>query len=106
MEDALVVGSYLNAFIRNAHIVKMANMAQLVNVIAPVFTSPEGLFYQTDEYRELVLKSQGRKLPQETMVVLPERVESEAVAPEDEKREEKPTIVENIGSWVDFFLGH
>jgi alpha-N-arabinofuranosidase len=50
MEDALVVGSYLNAFIRNAHIVKMANMAQLVNVIAPVFTSTEGLFYQTIFY--------------------------------------------------------
>ena len=50
MEDALVVGSYLNAFIRNAHIVKMANMAQLVNVIAPVFTSPDGLFYQTIFY--------------------------------------------------------
>jgi len=50
LEDALVVASYLNAFIRNAHIVKMANMAQLVNVIAPMFSSPEGLFYQTIFY--------------------------------------------------------
>jgi len=50
LEDALVVASYLNVFIRNAHIVKMANMAQLVNVIAPVFTSKQGLFYQTIFY--------------------------------------------------------
>jgi alpha-N-arabinofuranosidase len=28
----------------------MANMAQLVNVIAPIFTSPEGLWYQTIFY--------------------------------------------------------
>ncbi|HBG86979.1 MAG TPA: alpha-N-arabinofuranosidase, partial [Marinilabiliaceae bacterium] len=32
LEDALVIGGMLNAFIRNAHVVKMANMAQLVNV--------------------------------------------------------------------------
>ncbi len=50
LEDALVVATYLNTFVRNAHIVKMANMAQLVNVIAPVFTSPEGLWYQTIFY--------------------------------------------------------
>ena len=50
LEDALVVASYLNVFIRNAHIVKMANMAQLVNVIAPVFTSKDGVFYQTIYY--------------------------------------------------------
>lgn len=50
LEDALVVATYLNIFVRNAHIVKMANMAQLVNVIAPVFTSPEGCWYQTIFY--------------------------------------------------------
>ncbi len=50
LEDALVVAGFLNVFVRNAHIVKMANMAQLVNVIAPIFTSKEGLFYQTIFY--------------------------------------------------------
>jgi alpha-N-arabinofuranosidase len=50
LEDALVVASYLNVFIRNAHVVKMANMAQLVNVIAPVFTTKEGMWYQTIFY--------------------------------------------------------
>ncbi|MBN2213792.1 MAG: alpha-N-arabinofuranosidase [Bacteroidales bacterium] len=50
LEDALVVAGFLNAFIRNADIVKMANMAQLVNVIAPIFTSETGMFRQTIYY--------------------------------------------------------
>lgn len=47
LEDALVIAGFLNAFVRNADVVKMANMAQLVNVIAPIFTSKEGIFKQT-----------------------------------------------------------
>ncbi len=50
LEDALVVATILNSFINNAHIVKMANMAQLVNVIAPIFTNKTGLFLQTIYY--------------------------------------------------------
>ncbi len=50
LEDALVIATFLNTFINNAHIVKMANMAQLVNVIAPIFTSKEGMFLQTIYY--------------------------------------------------------
>lgn len=50
LEDALVVACFLNAFIRNADVVKMANMAQLVNVIAPIFTNEKGLFKQTIYY--------------------------------------------------------
>jgi alpha-N-arabinofuranosidase len=50
LEDALVVAGFLNAFIRNADVVKMANMAQLVNVIAPIFTNETGLFKQTIYY--------------------------------------------------------
>ncbi|MDH6311990.1 alpha-N-arabinofuranosidase [Parabacteroides sp. PFB2-10] len=50
LEDALVVAGFLNVFVRNADIVKMANMAQLVNVIAPIFTSEQGMFLQTIYY--------------------------------------------------------
>jgi len=50
LEDALVISGFLNAFVRNADIVKMANMAQLVNVIAPIFTNEETLFKQTIYY--------------------------------------------------------
>jgi len=47
LADALVIGTLLNTFVNNAQIVKMANMAQLVNVIAPIFTNEKGLFRQT-----------------------------------------------------------
>lgn len=50
LEDALVAASLLNAFVNNAQIVKIANMAQLVNVIAPIFTNENGLFLQTIYY--------------------------------------------------------
>lgn len=50
LEDALVVAMQLNAFIRHAHTVKMANLAQIVNVIAPILTRPEGLVLQTIFY--------------------------------------------------------
>jgi alpha-N-arabinofuranosidase len=50
LEDALVIAGFLNVFVRNADVVKMANMAQLVNVIAPIFTNEEGLFLQTIYY--------------------------------------------------------
>jgi hypothetical protein len=46
-EDALAMGVFLNAFFRHADVVKMANLAQLVNVIAPMFTNPQGLYFQT-----------------------------------------------------------
>ena len=46
-EDALAIGMFLNSFIRHADVVKMANLAQLVNVIAPIFTNPQGLYLQT-----------------------------------------------------------
>lgn len=45
-EDALAMGMFLNSFIRHADVVKMANLAQIVNVIAPIFTNEKGLFLQ------------------------------------------------------------
>ena len=50
LEDALVVATFLNSFVNHAHMVKIANMAQLVNVIAPIFTNDRGLFLQTIYY--------------------------------------------------------
>ena len=50
LEDALVVATFLNAFVNHAHIVKIANMAQLVNVIAPMFTNQQDMFLQTIYY--------------------------------------------------------
>src|SRR5580700_1463900 len=50
LEDALVVATFLNSFINHSDVVKIANMAQLVNVIAPIFTNDNGLFLQTIYY--------------------------------------------------------
>jgi len=47
LSDALAVATYLNIFIRECERVPIANLAQMVNVIAPVFTRPDGLFFQT-----------------------------------------------------------
>ena len=47
LEDALVVAQYLNSFIRNTDIVKMACLAQIVNVIAPVLTRENGILLQS-----------------------------------------------------------
>jgi alpha-L-arabinofuranosidase len=50
LQDALVVASYLNVFIRHSDIVKMANMAQLVNVIAPMMISDDKVWLQPIAY--------------------------------------------------------
>jgi alpha-L-arabinofuranosidase len=39
--DALAVGTYLNIFTRNCDWVRLANLAQMVNAIAPIVTSGE-----------------------------------------------------------------
>lgn len=50
LQDALTVAQYLNTFIRTADVVKMANMAQLVNVIAPMRVENDKLWRQTTYY--------------------------------------------------------
>lgn len=50
LEDALVVAMHFNAFIRHARSVRMANMAQIVNVIAPIVARPDGLLLQSIFY--------------------------------------------------------
>ncbi len=50
LEDALLVGGIINTLLRNADRVKLACLAQLVNVIAPIMTNADGLFRQTISY--------------------------------------------------------
>jgi alpha-L-arabinofuranosidase len=50
LEDALLVGGMLNTLMRNADRVKMACLAQLVNVIAPIMTNERGLWRQSIFY--------------------------------------------------------
>jgi alpha-N-arabinofuranosidase len=50
LEDALVVAGFLNSFIRHADVVKVANLAQVVNVIAPLMTRGDELLVQSIFY--------------------------------------------------------
>jgi alpha-L-arabinofuranosidase len=50
LEDALLVGGLINTLVRHADRVKIACLAQLINVIAPIMTGPNGLFRQTIFY--------------------------------------------------------
>ncbi len=49
-EDVLQVGCIINTFIRRADVVKLACIAQLVNVIAPIMTDPQGAAWRQTIY--------------------------------------------------------
>ena len=50
LEDALVVAGFLNSFIRHADVLKIANIAQIVNVIAPILTDGDQMLIQSIYY--------------------------------------------------------
>lgn len=50
LRDALWVGAALNAIHRNCRWVRLANLAQLVNVIAPISATPGGILLKTIYY--------------------------------------------------------
>ncbi len=50
LEDALVAAGFLNSFIRHADSVKIANLAQIVNVIAPILTRGNDMLIQSIFY--------------------------------------------------------
>jgi alpha-N-arabinofuranosidase len=50
LEDALVAAGFLNSFIRHADCVKIANLAQIVNVIAPILTRGDEMLLQSIFY--------------------------------------------------------
>jgi alpha-N-arabinofuranosidase len=52
--DALAVATYLNIFVRHCDWVRMANLAQMVNAIAPVVTTTTGAFVQPIYYPVLL----------------------------------------------------
>jgi alpha-N-arabinofuranosidase len=54
LEDALVVAQWLNVFLRKSDIVKIACLAQVVNVISPIYTTRDSLLKHTTYYPLLV----------------------------------------------------
>jgi alpha-N-arabinofuranosidase len=59
-EDALLVGLALITLLRHADRVKMACLAQLVNVIAPIMTTPDGIYKQPIYYPYFHASKYGR----------------------------------------------
>ena len=70
-EDALAMGMFFNSFFRHADVVKMANLAQLVNVIAPIMTSKTGLFLQPTYFPILEYGKQRGNVALSTWVSAP-----------------------------------
>lgn len=60
LADALVVGSFLLSFIRHADVLKIANIAQLVNVIAPIITDDEHILRQSIYWPFAMVSAAGR----------------------------------------------
>jgi alpha-L-arabinofuranosidase len=50
LEDALVVAQWMNVFLRKADVLKIACLAQIVNVISPIHTTRDGLLKHATHY--------------------------------------------------------
>ena len=50
LEDALVVAEWLNVFLRRCNVLKIACLAQIVNIIAPMLTTNDSLLKQSTFY--------------------------------------------------------
>ncbi len=70
-EDALLVGSMLITLLRHADRIKIACLAQLVNVIAPIMTSDTGAWRQTIYYPYMHTSVFGRGTVLNTVVKVP-----------------------------------
>ncbi|MDD9955940.1 MAG: hypothetical protein OXP68_06935 [Anaerolineaceae bacterium] len=60
LEDALVAAQWLNLFLRRADVVKIACLAQIVNVIAPILTETDALLKQSIFYPFLLFSRLAR----------------------------------------------
>lgn len=70
-EDALLVGSMMITMLRHADRVKIACLAQLVNVIAPIMTSDTGAWKQTIYYPFALMSNYGRGTVLHTLIDVP-----------------------------------
>ena len=71
LEDALVVAGFLNSFIRHADVLKIANIAQIVNVIAPILTRGDEMLLQTIYYPFVMYSGRREGIALQPVVVGP-----------------------------------
>lgn len=60
LEDALVTAQWLNVFLRKSDVLKIACLAQIVNVIAPILTTRDALLKQSIYYPLLLFSQMAR----------------------------------------------
>jgi alpha-N-arabinofuranosidase len=60
LEDALVVAQWLSVFLRRADVLKVACIAQIVNVIAPLLTTKEAVLKQSTFYPLALFSNHAR----------------------------------------------
>ena len=70
-EDALLIGSMLITLLRNSDRVKIACLAQLVNVIAPIMTSERGCWAQTIYWPFMHVSQYGRGIALRPIITAP-----------------------------------
>ena len=96
LADALAVATFLNIFIRHCRSVRMANLAQMVNVIAPIMTSPQGVFLQPIYHPIRLYAEHTRE------IALDARVECDTYTldPGEEDISERPFRVADLGPFA------
>ena len=72
LEDALVVAGFLHSFVRHADVVKIANLAQIVNVIAPILTRGDELLVQSTFHPLQMFSARREGISLKTVVDGPE----------------------------------
>ena len=72
LEDALVVAQWLNVFLRKSHVLKIACVAQIVNVISWLQTRRDGLLKQPSFYAFKLVSNLARGEALDALVKAPE----------------------------------
>jgi alpha-N-arabinofuranosidase len=71
LEDALVVAQWLNVFLRRSNVLKIACIAQIVNIIAPILTNADGLLKQSIFYPLMLFSRYAAGSSLDTLVQAP-----------------------------------
>jgi len=96
LADAIAVATFLNIFIRHCRSVRIANLAQMVNVIAPIVTSPQGIFLQTIYHPFRLYAEHTREIALDVGVAC----ETYAFPAEGEEVSERPHRVADLGPFA------
>ncbi|MDQ3248651.1 MAG: alpha-N-arabinofuranosidase [Chloroflexota bacterium] len=72
LEDALVVAQWLNVFLRKCDVLKIACVAQIVNVISWLHTTTDGLLKQTSFYPFMLMSTMARGHALDLLVQAPQ----------------------------------